>query len=249
MNTHKLQDIILNSSNIVAFTGAGISAESGIPTYRGADGLWNKYNPNKYANIRYFYRNPAYYWNFFKDVRYQMLKTAVPNLAHKILAKLEMEGQLQAVITQNIDGLHQKAGSRNVLELHGNTRSFSCQECSQNYDFEQAYSLLQNKLPPLCSSCQGLLKPDVVMFGEALPVKILHKARELASQCDLFLAIGSSLLVQPAASLPVIAIKAGAKLVIINKDKTRLDSRANLVISDAASKVLKESTAKHFPKN
>lgn len=238
MNAEKLREMINRAEKIVAFTGAGISAESGIPTYRGSDGVWNKYDPDKYANIDYFLRDPSYYWNFFRDVRYSVLKAAKPNQGHGVLARLEEKGVLKAVITQNVDGLHQEAGSRNVLELHGNTRRIVCLDCGAAYGIDEARKLVETELPPSCSSCGGMLKPDVVMFGEALPEETVNRAAEEARSCDLMLAIGSSLLVQPAASMPVIAKRAGAELAIINQDSTPLDSTADLVLRQSASEVL-----------
>ena len=241
MSPERLKAMIQEAKNIVAFTGAGISAESGIPTYRGSDGVWNKYDPEKYANVNEFTKNPSYYWSFFKEIRYPVLKSAAPNAAHKLLAHMEEHGRLRAVITQNIDGLHQEAGSRSVLELHGNTRSFACVGCGQSYTLDEVFALLEAELPPPCRTCRGLIKPAVVMFGEALPHDILREAETQSRNCDLFLAIGSSLVVQPAASMPVIAKRSGAKLVIINKDETRLDAMADLVIHGAASQILTEA--------
>jgi len=238
MEMDTLRDMILEAASIVAFTGAGISAESGIPTYRGSDGIWNRYDPDKYANINYFYRDPRYYWSFFQEVRYPVLSSAKPNPAHLLLARMESRGRLTAVVTQNIDGLHQQAGSQKVLELHGSTRSFTCLGCGRRFDLDEVAALLEAGLPPPCRTCSGLIRPDTVMFGEALPGDVLAESRDLAGSCDLFLSIGSSLLVQPAASLPVLAKRAGAGLVIINRDPSRLDSLADLVIHDSASKVL-----------
>ena len=234
----KLKEIVSTARRIVAFTGAGISAESGIPTYRGDDGVWHKYDPNKYANIHSFLKDPEYYWNFFKEVRYPVIKKAKPNKAHIALASLEENGKLEAVITQNIDGLHQLAGSKMVLELHGNTRLISCLNCKKQHTMDEVYSRLETQLPPLCSECGGILKPEVVFFGESLPVTVLEEAVNTTNECDLFFTIGSSLVVQPAASLPLMAKEKGAKLVIINKDATPLDTFADIVFHTTASEVL-----------
>lgn len=240
-NSNTLKNCIDNSSYIVAFTGAGVSADSGIPTYRGANGVWQKYDPSKFASIDYFYKDPSYYWNFFKDVRYPGLKQAQPNPAHYALAELEGKGPLKSVITQNIDGLHRLAGSSNVLELHGNTRRIVCLKCSEKYTMDEAFELLQNQIPPKCPVCQGLLKPDVVLFGESLPLEVLNEAQEEARRCDLFLSIGSSLVVQPAASLPDMAKDSHSKLVIINKEPTSSDFKADLVIHGSASETLRKA--------
>ncbi|MCF8031029.1 MAG: NAD-dependent protein deacylase [Desulfohalobiaceae bacterium] len=234
----ELEALLSKASYVVAFTGAGISAESGVPTYRGTDGVWNKYDPAKYADVGYFFQDPSYYWHFFKDVRYPVLQEASPNAGHHALVDLEKQGLLKALITQNIDGLHQEAGSRNVLELHGNTRSISCQGCGRSYGLDEARARLEEEHPPTCGDCRGLLKPDVVLFGESLPTDTLRRAEEESRSCDLFLSIGSSLVVQPAASMPAIAKQSGARLVIVNMEETPFDGKADLVIRDSASTVL-----------
>ncbi len=226
------------SKYIVAFTGAGISSESGIPTYRGEDGLWTKYDPDFYANIHYFRQNPSYYWNFFREVRGPMLKSAKPNKAHLALADLEKASKMNTVITQNIDGLHQEAGSSTVVELHGTSRTITCMDCSREYSLDEAISFLETECPPLCAQCQGVLRPAVVFFGESLDPRVLRTAYEEVGQSDFVLAVGSSLVVYPAADLPVRAKQGGAALVIINKDETPLDHLADYVINDAAGKVL-----------
>ena len=234
----KLEDILVNSTNFIALTGAGLSTESGIPTYHGVGGLWTKYDPNKYANFHYFLKNPSYYWNFFREVRYPVIKQARPNAAHYALVKMEREGKLNHVITQNIDGLHQKAGQLNVIELHGNTREIVCMDCSEIFSIEEVYKLLDREFPPKCSNCRGILRPNTVLFGESLPQKQLNEAMHLAQNCDLFFVLGSSLVVSPAAQIPKIAKDRGAALVIINLDKTPLDDIADLVIHDKVSNVL-----------
>jgi NAD-dependent deacetylase len=223
---------------VVAFTGAGISAESGIPTYRGEDGIWHKYDPAKFADIGHFFREPGYYWRFFQEVRYPVIKRAQPNRAHQALANLEEKGVLKAVITQNIDGLHQLAGSQRVLELHGNTRRIACLDCGAYYPMEEVHKQLETQLPPQCLACGGTLKPEVVFFGESLPGRVLEQATAESQACDLFLVVGSSLVVQPAASLPALAKRQGATLVIVNRDPTPLDGMADAVYHSAASEVL-----------
>ena len=229
---------IKSSHYTVAFTGAGISAESGIPTYRGEGGLWTKYDPNLYANIHSFLQDPSYYWNFFREVRYPMLKKVKPNKAHLALAEMEREGKLHRVITQNIDGLHQEAGSSSVIELHGTTRIVHCMECSLEYSIDRAFSLLESQCPPCCPECGGILRPAVVFFGEPLNAQILEFAFEEAEKCDFLLVIGSSLAVYPAADIPLRAKQAGATLAIINKEKTPLDDMADYVIHDEAGKII-----------
>ena len=233
----KLKEIISNTKKLVAFTGAGLSADSGILTYRGAGGLWSKYDPSKYADYNYFLQDPSYYWSFFKEQRYPMLKKAKPNAAHYVLAELEKRGILIQVITQNIDGLHQIAGQTKVCELHGNTRKIICLDCRKKYPMEDVYGKLETELPPKCG-CGGVLKPDVVLFGEALPQEALSKAWHAAQACDTFMVVGSSLVVYPAAQIPAIAKDNGATLVIINIDPTPLDYDAELVINLSAAEVL-----------
>ncbi len=225
---------------IAAFCGAGISSESGIPTYRGAGGLWTKYDPSLYANINHFNRDPSYYWNFFKDVRYPILKKAKPNRAHFALAELESLGKLKSVVTQNIDGLHQEAGSKRVIELHGNTRVMVCTQCFHEYSIDEAYVFLEKEIPPMCTDCRGILRPDVIFFGETLKPQVLDDAYMEAGSCDFLIAIGSSLVVTPAADIPVTAKRGGAKLAILNIDPTPLDDIADYVIAEPAGDVLSE---------
>jgi NAD-dependent deacetylase len=231
-----------NSEYTVAFTGAGISSESGIPTYRGEGGLWTKYDPSLYASISHFRQDPSYYWNFFREVRFPLLKKARPNKAHFALAELESRRKLESVITQNIDGLHQEAGSSRVIELHGTTRVIRCPDCSREYSIDEAFSLLEVENPPLCPKCRGVLRPAVVFFGETLDPRVLDEAYQEAASCDFLLAVGSSLVVYPAADMPVRAKRAGAKLAIFNVDPTPLDDMADYVFhkraSDSLAKVL-----------
>ena len=236
----KIINDLNNSDKVVVFTGAGISAESGIPTYRGQGGFWTKYDPDKYASIDYFEKDPSYYWNFFKETRKPLLETASPNPAHYALSKLEKSGKLSCVITQNIDGLHQKAGTKNVIELHGTTRNFRCKDCRKFYTLENIDKLLKIQLPPLCEECKGIIRPNVIFFGEMLPEEAIEQAMIEARQCDFMMVIGSSLVVYPAAQIPVVAKNHGAKLLIINADPTNMDSLADYVIHRKAGEVLPE---------
>ena len=233
----ELKKMIEKSKKIVAFTGAGFSAESGISTFRGAGGLWSKYDPSKYANINYFIRDPTYYWSFIRDERYPSLKKAKPNDAHYALVKLEKKRKLYRVITQNIDGLHQIAGQSNVIELHGNSRKIFCMSCKKIYSIDEVYFKIKKEIPPLCS-CGGILKPNTVLFGESLPQHALESATLASKICDLFLVLGSSLVVYPAAQLPQIAKNNSSKLVIINIDTTPLDNIADIVIHGSVTKIL-----------
>ena len=199
-----------NSTPAFAFTGAGISAESGIATYRGQGRVWTKYDPNIYANINHFLQDPTYYWSFFIDVRYPMISKAKPNPGHQALADLEKAGKLECVITQNIDELHQQAGSRSVIELHGTTKSYYGLSCSKQFDFDTVCTMAREANLPPCSDCNGMIRPDVVFFGESLKSDVLRSAFEEAQQCDFILAIGSSLVVYLAADIPVQAKRGGA---------------------------------------
>jgi NAD-dependent deacetylase len=232
-------EIFRQAERWVAFTGAGVSAESGIPTYRGTGGaLWSKYDPAKYASIHSFVSDPSYYWSFFRDERYPMLQSAKPNPAHYVLAHWEGLGKLGCVITQNIDGLHQAAGCKDVVELHGNTQRMYCLGCGRQFSPTEVYQMTEEKLPPPCPDCGGIIRPDVVFFGEMLPRDALDRAYKEAGECDVLLAVGSSLEVYPAADIPRAAVDTGAGLVIINRDPTPFDSMAKVVIGAPAGEVL-----------
>jgi NAD-dependent deacetylase len=233
--------LIASSRRIIGFTGAGISAESGIPTYRGAGGVWTRFDPEKYASIDYFRQDPGYFWTFFREVRLGTVRDATPNGAHRALAELEHREVLCAVVTQNIDGLQQRAGSQNVLELHGNTTRFYCLKCRERYDLDAVASILEREPIPLCGSCNGVIRPDVTLFGELLPEGVFEAATVEARSCDLMLVVGSSLVVYPAADIPYQAKLSGAKLAIINIDPTPLDSLADLTCHLPAAAFLAEA--------
>ncbi len=215
-----------NLKQCVALTGAGISAESGIPTFRSKGGLWEKYDPVVYASIEAFREDPAKYWTirgeFIRDYdSYQ------PNKAHLALAELEKMNLVRHVITQNIDGLHKKAGSQNVTEIHGSLRETYCLQCGQEFIAPH----VPEGLPPYCE-CGGVLKPNTVLFGEQLPQDALETAYHESATCKLMLVIGTSAVVQPAASLPLLAQQKGAKIVEVNIERTF--SGADLVIEEKA---------------
>jgi NAD-dependent deacetylase len=235
----RARELVARAEQVVVFTGAGISAESGIPTYRDAEeSLWTKYDAQKVVQIDSFMRDSTDYWHFFLDVRYRVISDAKPNPGHLALAAMERAGKLAAVITQNIDGLHQAAGSERVIELHGNTRRIDCLSCGARYTLDEVYGMLAKTLPPPCKSCGGMLKPDVVFFGEALPEQALREASELARSCDVLIAIGSSLRVYPAAGLPEWAKANGAGLIIVNKTPTPFDQLADALLRGAAGELL-----------
>ena len=230
-------DMILSTDKIVAFTGAGISAESGIPTFRGEDGVWKKYDPEKVASINSFYENPANYWEFAREFESKFLDVK-PSPAHLAIGQLERMGRLLGVITQNVDGLHQKAGNTNVVELHGNTSVVKCLDCGKEYRREDVFQMLNDAIPPVCECGSVYLKPDAIFFGEPLPQKALNQAIELAGKCDLMIVVGSSLVVYPAAEIPLIAKRSGASMVLINLDATPYDDIFDLRFYSRASDVL-----------
>jgi NAD-dependent protein deacetylase/lipoamidase len=214
----------------IAFTGAGISTESGIPDFRSPGGVWTRYPTVYYDEFMSNAAARAQYWRMKREL-YADCRDCKPNAGHAALARLEAAGRLQAVITQNIDGLHQDAGSQKVLELHGTGRWVECTQCDRRWPAEVIFEAKGSEdSAPLCSACRGFLKPATVMFGQAMPLDVMEEAQELSLQADVFLAIGSSLTVEPAASLPRVARHCGAFLAIINRDPTPLDDLADAVI-------------------
>jgi len=233
-------ELIKNSKKTVAFTGAGISVESGIPTFRGPDGLWSKYDP-KILDIDYFTLNPKEAWEKIKEIFYDYMQNVKPNDAHYFLADLEKEHMLEAVITQNIDNLHQEAGSKNVIEFHGTAKNLVCMNCFKKYDKDE---IDLNDLPPACPKCWGLLKPNFVFFKEPIPKKALEKSLELAQECDLMLVIGTTGEIQPASQIPILAKQNGAKIIEINIEPSNYTNTiTDIFLQDkatVASKKLKE---------
>jgi NAD-dependent deacetylase len=213
----KTAQTIRRAKKVVAFTGAGISVESGIPDFRGPSGLWEKYDPTEYATIEAFHANPRKVWNMLKEMAL-LLERSRPNPAHRALARLEEMGILSSVITQNIDYLHQEAGSKRVIEFHGSSKNLVCILCGQYYDRGK---VRLEVLPPRCS-CSGVLKPNFVFFGEPIPWGAQLEAKEEASSCEVMLVVGTSAVVSPACDLPIIAKKSGATIVEINIEETQL---------------------------
>jgi NAD-dependent deacetylase len=230
--------LLAGARRAVAFTGAGISTESGVPDFRSPGGVWTKYAPVLYDDFLVNEAARRRYWRMKRE-GYHELRHAKPNAGHRALARLEAAGRLQAVITQNIDGLHQDGGSRRVLELHGTSRSCVCLGCHLRFDPDVIQERLEAGVDvPRCDACGGLLKSATVSFGQPLPVDVLTEAMELCAASDLVLALGSSLVVEPAASLPLRAKQAGARLVIVNRTATPLDGVADLVVRDSIGAVL-----------
>lgn len=233
-------DLVAAARRGVAFTGAGVSAESGIRTFRGQDGLWKEHDPYKVASIDSFRRDPSNYWEV-SGQRWHTFSQARPNPGHEALAALEAAGHLAGVVTQNTDGLHRDAGTRNLIELHGNGRTVRCLDCGATEARQDVQARLRRQLPPRCLRCGGIhVKPDVVFFGEALPSAAMMDAFRLARECDLMLVVGSSLQVYPAADVPQAAVEHGAPVVIVNDEPTPLDVAATVVIHGRAGEILPE---------
>jgi len=240
-DVERLARLIIESKKVVVFTGAGISTESGIPDFRGPGGIWSRYDPEDFT-IQKFLSSPAARKTIWKmSAESGLLAEAEPNPAHYAIAELCQLGKLDCVITQNIDNLHQKAGvpEDKVFELHGNTRWAVCLSCRRRFPMPEVLQKIQAGVEvPDCPDCQGILKPDAVLFGEALPQETLQEATRRSQNCDLFIVIGSTLLVYPAAYMPTYAREAGARLAIINMTPTPLDHYATVVIRGGAGEVM-----------
>jgi NAD-dependent deacetylase len=238
MSVQRAAELLAAARSGLAMTGAGISAESGIPTFRGEGGLWTLYDPVKVASIANFLEDPSSYWMVSKE-RGPVVLAARPNAGHRALAALEEAGRIGAVVTQNTDGLHQDAGSRRVIELHGSGRTVQCLDCGAREPRAAVQSRLDVEMPPRCRLCGGtFLKPTVVLFGEPLPPAAVQEAYDLAGAADVMLVVGSSLVVYPAADIPMEAVRAGARLIVINAEPTPLDRLAVVVIHGRAGEVL-----------
>ncbi|KPL07522.1 NAD-dependent protein deacylase [bacterium SM23_57] len=218
---------------VAVLTGAGVSAESGVPTFRGEEGLWKKFRPEELANFDAFMRNPELVWEWY-TFRKNIIANIEPNAGHYTLAKLEPRFPEFALITQNVDGLHRRAGSNNVLELHGNIMRNRCLNCETVIDSEE---LEFEGTVPRCQ-CGGMLRPDVVWFGEMLPQRVLHAAFEAAESCDVFFSVGTSAVVHPAASLPIVAKQNDAYLIEINPEATPLTAIADESLRGASGEIL-----------
>jgi NAD-dependent deacetylase len=240
LTVHLAAELIGHARHALALTGAGVSAESGIPTFRGEGGLWTRYDPVKVASIEYFMADPSAYWSVSKD-RGRVALAARPNAGHHALAALEASGLLVAVVTQNTDGLHQDSGSRTVIEVHGSSRTVQCLDCGNREPRGEVQARLDMEMPPRCRLCGGtFLKPTVVLFGEPLPQAAIQQAFALARQADVMLVVGSSLVVYPAADIPLVAVRSGAQLIVINAEPTPFDELAAVVIRGKSGEVLPE---------
>lgn len=243
----RVAELTVRASRVVVFTGAGVSTESGIPDFRSPSGIWERFDPEDFTYQKLMSSPEARrkWWQIFKERG--LTTDAEPNPAHFAIAELDRLGRLDCVITQNIDNLHQKAGvpAEKVFELHGNIRWVTCLNCGQHYPLEQIKARLDaGEEVPDCQSCRGLLKPDIVLFGENLPEKVFEEAARRSSSADLFIVIGSTLIVYPAAYMPVYAVDSGAKLVIINLSPTPMDRRAAVLIKGRAGEIMPKVVAR-----
>jgi NAD-dependent deacetylase len=229
--------IIGESSYTFAFTGAGISVESGIPPFRGENGIWGKYDP-KVLELGYFHENPEESWKVIREIFYEYFGKSLPNKAHKVLAEVEKGNLLQSIVTQNIDNLHQEAGSREVYEFHGNMKKLLCTSCGKYHD---VLKINLEKLPPQCSNCNGLLKPDFIFFGEGIPPDAYQKSMEAAQKAEVILIIGTTGEVMPAAQIPYIAKQNGAKVIEVNtKPSNYSGSITDIYLEGKATEVMGE---------
>jgi NAD-dependent protein deacetylase/lipoamidase len=235
----ELSALLRAAGRCVVLTGAGVSTESGIPDFRSPTGIWAQYDPREYATIEAFEKDPEKVWSFY-SLRYRALTEAEPNDAHRALAELERRGFVSALITQNIDLLHERAGSRDVIEVHGSIRECVCLSDGTRYGMDDVLRMLDEGEVPRCTSCGSVLKPGVVMFGELLDAAAIDRAFELAREAKLLLVVGSTLEVQPVAGLPWETVTAGGDVAIVNLGPTAFDHRAALKIDGKAGAVLRE---------
>jgi NAD-dependent deacetylase len=227
----KLTHLIYQSKICVALTGAGVSTLSGIPDFRSESGLWQKFDANKIFDYSLYSRQPQYFWNFAFEFIYDFFNKQ-PNIIHQTLACLEQKGKLKAVITQNIDLLHQKAGNKKVIELHGSPERHYCMQCLKEYSLDWIMEKVKKREIPYCESCRGIIKPDITFFGEMLPEGALEKAMEWAKKADLMLLLGSSMVVYPANLIPAEFLRSGGELIIVNRQSTQYDKMATMRFDD-----------------
>ncbi|MEJ2252265.1 MAG: NAD-dependent deacylase [Candidatus Lokiarchaeota archaeon] len=241
LNLKKAANIIKSSKNIVIFTGAGISTESGISDFRSENGLWSRYDPSIYANYHYFLKDPSPFWKMHNELT-ENLERVKPNYAHYAIAELEKMGKVKAIITQNIDMLHHKAGSGSykdipIYELHGSYRKLECLKCGKEFEFKEIET--KNVDYPVCK-CGGFIKPKVILFGESLPSKIIDRSMNAVIKADCLIIVGSSLTVSPANFLPGLAKENRSKIIFINKDNTIMDDIADVFLKGRATKIFRK---------
>ena len=244
----EVADLIRSAKKVLVFTGAGVSTESGIPDFRSADGIWSKYDPEDFTIQKFLSDKNArkMHWNLLTDGDLSMFK-AVPNPAHNAITELTKTGKLYGVVTQNVDGLHQKAGlpEEMVFQLHGDLSHAKCLDCGSRFPMQTVAGWISDSVEePVCKKCSGMLKPDAVLFGEQLPFDVLSEAERRSRDCDLCIVLGSTLSVYPAALIPRYASESGAKLVIINLGPTELDSWADIRIEGKAGEIMPDIIAK-----
>ncbi len=232
---HKAAEVLRRSKYTIAFTGAGISVESGIPPFRGENGIWNKYDPAT-LELGFFYENPLESWNVIKQLFYDFFGNAESNTAHQVLAEMEEKGLLKSVITQNIDNLHQQAGSKVVHEFHGNSQKMVCLQC-RTYYIPTDIDL--DNLPPRCAKCDGLIKPDFIFFGEGIPPDAYQKSVEAASLAEVVIVIGSTGEVMPAAQIPYHAKQHGATIIEVNPELSNFtNSVTDIFLEGKATEIM-----------
>ncbi|MBE2221986.1 MAG: NAD-dependent deacylase [Anaerolineae bacterium] len=245
---NQAKNILKDARHVAALTGAGISTRSGIPDFRSPEsGLWDYVDPMDVATITAFKRNPKAFFDWIRPL-VQQIMIAQPNPAHLALAHMETYGPLQGIITQNIDVLHTKAGSQTIHEVHGHMREATCMQCLETFQSSEILNgYLENGDIPRCPTCAGVLKPNVILFGEILPMMVLNRAKRLTQACDVMLVAGSSLEVAPAGDLPMLAKFSGAQVIIVNYDETHLDYLADVVIHADVADVLPQLAAIFMP--
>lgn len=238
----KAKDLIVKSNKILVFSGAGLSTESGIPDFRSPGGLWSKYNPSDFyfQKIITDVNARKKYWQMSSEM-WEQMRGARPNKGHLSIKKLEDMGKLLGIVTQNIDNLHHKAGNTpdKIIEIHGTAVSVSCLSCGKKWPRDTIHERVKaGELDPRCDRCEGILKPDTISFGQAMPQDKMARAFRLAEECDLCLVLGSSLVVYPAADIPFHAARRGARIMIVNRDPTSLDGMAEVVIHESIGQTM-----------
>jgi len=237
MHSDALIDHLRSADRVAILTGAGISAESGIPTFRDPGGIWEKFEPQELANVEAFLENPELVQGWYRHRR-QVVEDAEPNEGHRALVRLEQHADLVTTITQNVDDLHNRAGSSEVVELHGNITRNYCTDCEQDVDAARIDAAIEDGQAATCPECEGLVRPDVVWFGEMLPPDAMDRASEATTTCDVFLSVGTSTVVYPAARLPMLAKEAGAYVVEVNPDRTPISGNVDEYLAGPAGEVL-----------
>jgi NAD-dependent deacetylase len=236
VSVERLAEALRASAPAVVLTGAGVSTESGIPDFRSPTGIWAKFDPLEYGSLEAFRRDPERVWEFY-GVRYRALSEAEPNAAHAALAELERLGLVGTVVTQNIDLLHERAGSRDVIEVHGSIRTATCPACGRVHTLAEVLRLVDEGVPR-CLTCGTVIKPDVVFFGEQLPAGAMERASALAAAARLLVVVGSTLEVYPVAALPLETVHGGGRVAIVNRGPTAFDGRAAIRVDGSAGEVL-----------